>query len=394
MRRLWIGFVLGSAALVALPVGASGTASASTQWELSIVSLNGRTRNITQTVAASEVAASWSPDGARIAYLRERDLTVVSAAGHGAHVVASGVEIEWADRPQSVDRSAVWAPDGERLAFTFHDHSGRAIATAPARGGEVTIVARGDYSQPAWSPDGSSVAFIDAEGKKPEAGILPGGNVHVADAAGGSERPLTSVPRAHHEHPQWAADARALTVTQWLWVPAPTGGLERLQLWVIALVLERGSERQIVSAPVDATLSPDRRAYAAVEARVLRVGASLPAPAVARPASAIIAPGWSPNGSWIAYGRPARSNSTELRIVHADGRGNHAIARINERSGELLWSPNAKRIAFIGAALHLINVRTGHTTTVRLPPGRRATSTNFTWSPTSDRLLYQVLRSA
>jgi Tol biopolymer transport system component len=113
---------------------------------------------------------------------------------------------------------------------------------------------------------------------------------------------------------------------------------------------------------------------------------------VAHPASGSVDPAWSPDGTWIAYVRRARDRRAELRIVHPDGTGNRRITRVTERFGTLCWSPNGKTIALIGSALHLVNLRTHHTTNVRLPAGGRARSTNFTWAPTGDRVLYQALR--
>jgi len=58
-------------------------------------------------------------------------------------------------------------------------------------------------------------------------------------------------------------------------------------------------------------------------------------------------PGWSNDGAWIAYGTGEATSSGELRLVHPDGNGNHAIWQGPGQGGGdcyPLWSPDARQV--------------------------------------------------
>lgn len=97
----------------------------------------------------------WSPDGTRIAFLRDRRLHVMNADGTGTHRVFTG---ERAFYPS-------WSPDGKWLAYSTAfgdvfkvrvDNSGPPVRIIPATvPGEPECF----YSNQSWSPTGPLVAF-------------------------------------------------------------------------------------------------------------------------------------------------------------------------------------------------------------------------------------------
>ncbi len=134
----------------------------------------------------SNRAPVWSPDGARLAYVRTRDgvcdLMTVSAVGGAPRRLA----------PCASRRARVsWSPDGNWLAVTRpfgrSGHSGRiglvSLAGGPAR--DLTDE-EGDFtdSSPAFSPDGREIAFL-----RWRTGNV--GDLHVMPASGGGVRRLT-----------------------------------------------------------------------------------------------------------------------------------------------------------------------------------------------------------
>jgi tricorn protease len=67
--------------------------------------------------------------------------------------------------PGAADRTPVWSPDGERVAWFSDDGSGYRLLVGPQDGlGEPRSYAIGESKMawaPAWSPDGSRIAFVD-----------------------------------------------------------------------------------------------------------------------------------------------------------------------------------------------------------------------------------------
>ncbi len=154
---------------------------------------------------ANDASPAWSPDGGKIAFASDRDgpldLYVMNADGSGITRLTSNVGFAGAP---------AWAPDGERIAFdcrptagantdicasnsdgsgfvrlTTHpaDDSGAAFAPTDGRiafatrrfgatfelvigapGGQVQRVGTGTPGvQPAWSPDGTRLAYMDPD---------------------------------------------------------------------------------------------------------------------------------------------------------------------------------------------------------------------------------------
>lgn len=91
-------------------------------------------------------APAWSPDGMRIAFVRDDDIWVMNSDG--------GDQIRLT---QSGGFGPTWSPDGTQLAFFRNDRL-LVIDAEGSDGTETTIVPDG-ATWPAWSPDGSLIAF-------------------------------------------------------------------------------------------------------------------------------------------------------------------------------------------------------------------------------------------
>ena len=144
--------------------------------------------------ARAAQAPEWSPDGRRLAYLREGELWVADAGGSHRGRVAEGVV------------SAAWSPDGrffiaqradETLAIIRADAARERLLTAGtdptwsvrnrvafARGGDLWLIepnGRGlrrltmtvaVESDPAWSPNGQLLAYVSTEGSGVDLHVL------------------------------------------------------------------------------------------------------------------------------------------------------------------------------------------------------------------------------
>ena len=95
-----------------------------------------------------------------------------------------------------------WSPDGQTIAYTTDISGEQQIATRPAKGGPeklLTHFTAGYFYQPVWAPGGDKLAFSDGEHK-----------LWWVDAAGGEPKQVAQDPIAEIHDYSWAPDGRWL----------------------------------------------------------------------------------------------------------------------------------------------------------------------------------------
>jgi Tol biopolymer transport system component len=148
--------------------------------------------------------------------------------------------------------------------------------------------------EPAWSPDGSLIAFASRRAGSQD--------VYVMRADGTATRRLTSTT-GHDANPSWSPDGKRI-------------------------VFDRGQSGDLY------VMSSDGRA-------ARRLGDD---------SADEKDPAWSPDGRWIAYVRRTPGTSArELWLMRPDGSGRHALTSLSSASISPSWSPDSKRIVFAAA---------------------------------------------
>jgi len=164
--------------------------------------------NLTQLTVtnANEEAASWAPDGSRIAFHSDADgsdsssIYLMNPDGSDVIRLTEGV-------------FPTWSPDGEQIAFEKITDDGRSvwvINTDGTREREVTNHA-GYHSVPAWSPDGSRLVYAsdpnaspgDCEFSAPEGSCNY--DIYTIDLDGSNPTRLTDHP-TQDGFPDWSPD--------------------------------------------------------------------------------------------------------------------------------------------------------------------------------------------
>ena len=239
-----------------------------------------------------------------------------------------------------------WSPDGQRVVFSRNPQTGpvspgsprSALYIANFDGTDLRPLTNNGRNNflPAWSPDGSRIAFIS--------GTLgwDSHEVYVINADGSGETNLT------------ANDVQEYGVA---W--SPDGNR-------IAFGTKLDGDMQIFTMNPDGT---DQR--------------PLPTPAAG------MAPSWSPDGAQIVFASE-RSGNADIYVMDANG-GNQRPLVTGEAWDYLpFWSPDGDHIAFTttrdgGAAVYVVSPEGSEPTRVS---GRGLVADVASWSPDGTRLVF------
>jgi TolB protein len=167
--------------------------------------------DLSRAPAANDDHPVWSPDGRRIAFVRN----LYDASGRlddrsGIYVMnADGSRQTQVGNPR--DGTPTWSPDGRKIALTRS--GGIYVMNADGTGAiRLTSSPTGDF-QPAWSPDGRRIAFTRFGSSGP---VLSGflGDIYIMNADGSAQTSLTRTGgRGSNLNPVWSPDGRKILFT-------------------------------------------------------------------------------------------------------------------------------------------------------------------------------------
>jgi len=229
-------------------------------------------------------APAWSPDGTKIAYVRNSDIYVSNADGSN--------ELRLTHNGRS--EQPAWSPDGSKIVFS----NGGWIFVMDADGGNpIQLSAAADHD-PAWSPDGTRIAYAHEDVNQNTAGPA----IYVMKANGTGKTKLHSPGRGWIDRaPDWSPDGTKIAFSYW-------------RSW------------------------PDRRS------RIIVMGAHGENPTPITDCTSCTGDGdfwpkWSPDGSKIAFGRQRTTLIMDVLTVNPDG-GNRSVVESDvPPAANTAWQP-------------------------------------------------------
>jgi len=219
-----------------------------------------------------------SPQGADLALAT---LATLATGGVSALTTMPGDELEPA-----------WAPDGATVAFT-NDGDLYTVDVASGAVTQLTATPQLDEAGPAFSPAGDRIAFSTDAGSTRTIWTMP--------SEGGDPHSVTEFDAPFACCPRWSSDGSSVAVA----VDRSSGG----QIDIYLVDVGSGLQTQLTDTPGDDGSHE-----------------------------------WSPDGELIAF---QADQEFGLVVMRTDGTDRNVLTRVSDTGFGITWSPDSTRIAFV-----------------------------------------------
>jgi dipeptidyl aminopeptidase/acylaminoacyl peptidase len=194
--------------------------------EIWVKSVNGgKSIRLTHNNGAPDYAPSWSPDGNKIAFTRSRT-TSGNDDNVGKHILVinadgSGGRVRLTRGPDNYE-SPVWSPDGTKMAF-IRDYDiwvMNADGSAEKNLTDTPYEAYGEGKErfPDWSPDGTKIVF--------EAYRNGNTDLYTINLDDSTQANVTNTPEVNESEPVWSPKGTRIAFTE-------RGGIVTDDVWIV-----------------------------------------------------------------------------------------------------------------------------------------------------------------
>ncbi|HYP39017.1 MAG TPA: hypothetical protein VEX13_01530 [Chloroflexia bacterium] len=316
--------------------------------DLFVVNPDGTNQQQVTSDIVVEGSTSWSPDGRSIAIQASVNgfSTIVRITLGGDNKPLPNESVQLTADIKADSALPAWSPDGSMIAFqSKRDGGDHQVFVMDVNGNNKRRISDGNgfAGQPAWSPDSKSVAYVAGEKADP---TVPK-DMYVAPAAGGEPKKILSRGTSLRR-PLWTTDGKYIVCVE--------GPGERNQA-LLLLNADGTSPRLVVDAAQTPQISPlgDRVAYYVVDPSIGSDGQSIGSDIFVTSISEGSTPtnlttqtrddyypAWSPDASRLAWASGRGTSGHKIVVANLNGSNVKEVSTGNGDDFLPLWSQPVK----------------------------------------------------